>query len=345
MVTSSSPKKSAGYSGWQRLTKPYQNPDIVRSLWQLLNSVIGYGVLWYLMYLSLSVSYWYTLGLSVLASGLLIRTFIIFHDCGHGSFFRSQKANDIVGFITGIITFTPYDKWRREHAIHHATSGDLDRRGIGGDVWTMTVEEYLASPWRTRWTYRIYRNPFVMLPLGPSFLFLVRNRFTSRSARGREQLNVYLTNVAIAAVVTLLIARMGLKEYLMIQAPIMLLGGAIAVWMFYVQHQFEDVYWERHDDWEYFPAAIAGSSFYKLPQVLHWYTGNIGYHHIHHLSPRIPNYFLRRCHEKRPEVAALAPITILTSLRSLGFRLWDEKQHCMVGFGQLRAYRQPRDAS
>ena len=345
MATSSAPERSAGYSDWQRLAIPYQKPDTVRSLWQLLNSVIGYGVLWYVMYRSLSVSYWLTLALSVLAASLLIRTFIIFHDCGHGSFFRSRKANDLVGFITGVITFTPYDKWRREHAIHHATSGDLDRRGIGGDVWTMTIEEYLASPWKTRCVYRLYRNPFVMFLLGPSFLFLIRNRFTSRSARRREQLNVYATNVAIAAVVTLLMATMGVKEYLMIQAPILLFGGAIAVWMFYVQHQFEEVYWERHDDWDYFFAAVEGSSFYKLPQILHWYTGNIGYHHIHHLSPRIPNYFLRRCHEKNPELAAMAPITILTSLRSLTFRLWDEEGRRMVGFGRLKAYRQARDAS
>ncbi len=335
-TTSSPPDNPAPYSGWQRLTIPYQQPDNVRSLWQVLNSVIGYGVLWFLMYLSLSVSYWLTLALSVVAAGLLIRTFIIFHGCGHGSFFRSHRANDIVGFITGIITFTPYDKWRREHAVHHATSGDLDRRGVGGDVWTMTVDEYLASPWRTRWAYRIYRNPLVMLLIGPSFLFLVRNRFTSRSARRREQVNVYVTNAVIAVGVTLLMATMGVKEFLMIQLPITLLGGAIAVWMFYVQHQFEEVYWERHGDWEYFCAAIEGSSFYQLPQVLHWYTGNIGYHHIHHLSPRIPNYHLRRCHENTPELAAMAPITIRTSLRSLRFRLWDEKAHRMVGFGQLK---------
>jgi omega-6 fatty acid desaturase (delta-12 desaturase) len=344
MNPSSPPSGAAGHFSLQRLAAPYQKPDTWRSLWQVLNSVVGYALLWLVMYWSLSVSYGLTLGLAVLAAGLLIRTFIIFHDCGHGSFFRSKKANDVVGFVTGIITFTPYDKWRREHAVHHATSGDLDRRGIGGDVWTMTVEEYLDAPWRTRWAYRLYRNPLVMLLLGPSFLFLVRNRFTSRSARRREQLNVYVTNLAVAGLVTLLIATMGVKEYLMIQLPIVLLGGAIAVWMFYVQHQFEEVYWERHDDWEYFPAAIEGSSFYKLPRVLHWYTGNIGYHHIHHLSPRIPNYFLRRCHEENPEVSAAAPpITLRTSLRSLAFRLWDEKGRRMVGFGQLDRYRRSDD--
>jgi omega-6 fatty acid desaturase (delta-12 desaturase) len=337
MASSARPDNSAEHSRWQQSTVPFQKPDVVRSVWQVLNSVVGYGVLWYLMYRSLAVSYWLTLALSVVAAGLLIRTFIIFHDCGHGSFFRSHKANDIVGFITGIITFTPYDKWRREHAVHHATSGDLDRRGIGGDVWTMTVDEYLASPWRTRWAYRIYRNPFIMLVIGPSFLFLIRNRFTSRAARRREQINVYFTNAAIALAVTLLMATMGVKEYLMIQVPIMMFGGAIAVWMFYVQHQFEEVYWERHDDWEYFPAAIEGSSFYKLPRLLHWYTGNIGYHHIHHMSPRIPNYFLRRCHEKNPDLASAATITIRTSLRSLAFRLWDEDAHRMVGFGHLRS--------
>jgi len=340
MTTSAPPGQSTGYADLQRLALPYQEPRTWSSLWQVLNSVVGYAALWLVMYWSLSVSYWLTLALAVVAAGLLIRTFIIFHDCGHGSFFRSKRANDIVGFITGIITFTPYDKWRREHAVHHATSGDLDRRGIGGDVWTLTVEEYLAAPWRTRLRYRLYRNPVIMLLVGPSFLFLIRNRFTSRSARRREQLNVYLTNVGVAGVVTLLMITMGVKEYLMIQAPILLFGGAIAVWMFYVQHQFEEVYWERHQAWEYFPAAIEGSSFYKLPRILHWYTGNIGYHHIHHLSPRIPNYLLRRCHEENPElVAAAPPITMLTSLRSLAFRLWDEQSRRMVGFGQLRKYR------
>ena len=342
MTTPSPAEGTAGHSNWLRLTRPYQRPDTARSLWQVLTSVVGYVGLWVLMYLSLSVSYWLTLALSVLASGLLIRTFIIFHDCGHGAFFRSKKANDIVGMITGVITFTPYDKWRREHAMHHATSGDLDRRGVGGDVWTMTVEEYRAAPRRTRWAYRIYRNPLVMLLLGPSFLFLVRNRFTSRSARRREQLNVYVTNLAVAAAVTVLIVTLGVKEYLMIQVPIMLLAGAVAVWMFYVQHQFEDVYWERRERWEYVPAAVLGSSFYKLPRVLHWYTGNIGYHHVHHLSPRIPNYFLRRCHDENPELAAAPPITIRTSLRSLMFRLWDEKAHRMVSFGHLRSAQTPR---
>ena len=338
-------RSGSGHAGWQQLIAKYQRPDTRRSMWQLGNSVIPYLILWYLMYRSLAVSYWLTLALSLLAVGCLIRTFIIFHDCGHGAFFRSRKANDLVGFITGVLTLTPYYKWRREHAVHHATSGDLDRRSAGGEVWTLTVDEYLESPRRTRWAYRFYRNPLVMFGLGPAFVFLVRHRFTNSDVRERERRNVYWTNLGVAGMIALMVATMGIRAYLLIYIPIILISGAIAVWLFYVQHQFEAVYWERHDTWDYVPAALEGSSFYKLPKILQWYTGNIGYHHIHHLSPRIPNYFLQRCHDENPSLAALTPITLLTSLRSLGFRLWDEERRRMVGFGYLRTYKRARAES
>jgi omega-6 fatty acid desaturase (delta-12 desaturase) len=321
---------------WQELTAEYQKPDTLRSVWQLVNTVIPYVILWYLMYRSLEVSYWLTLTLAVPASGFLVRTFIIFHDCCHGSFLQSKRATDIVGFLTGVLTFTPYDRWRREHSMHHATAGDLDRRDLGGEIWTLTVDEYRAAPLRTRIAYRLYRSPWVMLTVGPSFLFLFKHRFSDRAARRRERLNVYWTNLGSAALVALLIWLMGLRAYLMIQLPIMIFGGAVAVWLFYVQHQYEGVYWDRHDQWDYSMAAIEGSSFYELPRILHWFTGNIGYHHIHHLSPRIPNYFLRKCHEENPALAPTRPLTMLCSLKSLRLRLWDEENRQMVGFRYLR---------
>ena len=256
--SSSSADSSSGSPAWQELTANYQNPDRLRSLWQLVNSVVPYLILWYLMYRSLAISYWLTLAVSPLAAGFLIRIFIIFHDCGHGAFFRSKKANDYVGFITGVLTFTPYYRWRREHAMHHATSGDLDRRTVGGEVWTLTVEEYLEAPRRTRLAYRFYRNPLVMLVLGPAVIFLIRHRFTNRRARKRERRNVYWTNLGLLGFIGLVAATMGIKAYLLIQIPVISVGGAIAVWLFYVQHQFEAVYWQRHDQWEYLPAALEG---------------------------------------------------------------------------------------
>ena len=324
---------------WQELTAEYQKPDTLRSVWQLVNSIVPYLFLWYVMYRSLEVSYWLTLALAVPAAGFLIRIFILFHDCCHGSFFRSKRANDIAGFFTGVLTFTPYDRWRREHSMHHATAGDLDRRDLGGEIWTLTVDEYLASPLRTRLAYRLYRSPLVMLTIGPLFLFLFNHRFSSREARKRERHNVYWTNLGVFAFIAVLVALMGPRAYLMIQLPIMIFGGAAAVWLFYVQHQYEGVYWERHDQWDYSTAAIEGSSYYKLPRILHWFTGNIGYHHIHHLSPRVPNYLLPKCHEENPALAPSRPLTLLASLKSLRLRLWDEEHRRMVGFRYLREHQ------
>ena len=328
-------QKRSDIPRWQKLTAAYQKPDTLRSVWQLVNTVVPYLILWYLMYRSLEVSYWLTLALAALASGFLVRTFIIFHDCCHGSFLESKRATDIVGFLTGVLTFTPYDRWRREHSVHHATAGDLDRRDQGGEIWTLTVDEYRAAPLRTRTAYRLYRSPLVMFTIGPSFLFLFKHRFSDRQARRRERLNVYWTNVGVVAFVATLIWLMGLRAYLMIQLPIMIFGGAVAVWLFYVQHQYEGVYWDRHDQWDYTMAAVEGSSFYELPRILHWFTGNIGYHHIHHLSPRVPNYLLRKCHEENPALAPARPLTPLASLKSLRLRLWDEEHRQMVSFRDL----------
>ena len=316
---------------WKQAVGAYQDSDLRRSLWQLANSVVPYLLLWYVSYRLLAVSYWLALAPMVLAAGFLVRVFIIFHDCGHGSFFRSQKANDVVGFITGILTLTPYYDWRREHAVHHATAGDLDRRGRG-DVWTMTVSEYRQASFWLRLGYRLYRNPFVLLGLGPLYVFFIKQRFTRRGSGLRERLSVHLTNLALTILLAGLVPAVGLKATLLVQAPIMAIAGAAGVWLFYVQHQFEGVYWERTGRRDYVAVALQGSSLYALPRVLQWFSGNIGFHHIHHLSPRIPNYRLAKCYREQALFQQVDRITLLSSLRSLRLRLYDEVTRRMVGF-------------
>ncbi len=323
---------------WKQLVAPYQKPQTRASLWQLANSVVPYLALWAAGYHLLAVSYWLTLATSVLAAGFLVRIFIIFHDCGHGSFFASRRANDAVGFITGVLTFTPYFDWRREHALHHATAGDLDRRGLG-DVATMTVEEYRqASVWR-RIAYRLYRNPLFLLGVGPLWVFLVKQRFPRKASGPRERLSVHLTNLALLAVGAILTLTIGFKSLVLVQLPILAIGGAAGLWLFYVQHQFEQVYWARGSQRDFVAAALRGSSFYQLPRVLQWFTGNIGFHHIHHLSPRIPNYLLERCHREQPALQQVHRLTLRSSLRSLRLRLFDEATGRMVSFRAAGASR------
>ncbi|HSH15892.1 MAG TPA: fatty acid desaturase [Verrucomicrobiae bacterium] len=325
-------------AAWKAIVAEYQKPSRWRASWQLVNTVGAYAALWYLMYLSLSVSWWLTVPMAIVAGGLLIRVFIIFHDCGHGSFFKSRWANDFWGFITGMLTFTPYYHWRWEHSLHHATAGDLDRRGVG-DVWTLTVQEYLdASRWK-KFSYRLVRNPFVLFVIAPLFLFLIRQRFPSPNANPRERLSVWLMNLAVVCQAAVLISIFGFLPWLIIQLIAMGVAGSGGIWMFYVQHQFEDAYWERSEDWDYTDAALKGSSFYKLPKVLQWFSGNIGFHHIHHLSPRIPNYNLERCHRSDPMLQEVKPITLWSSLKSITFRLWDESSRKLVGFGHLKKHR------
>jgi len=316
----------------------YQRPAVWRAVWQIVNSLVPYVVLWFLMYRSVAISYWLTVPLVLLAGGFLVRLFIIFHDCGHGSFFKSRIANDILGSITGLLCFTPYYEWRWEHAVHHASAGDLDRRGTG-DVWTLTVQEYLAASRWKRFAYRLARNPFILFLVAPLFLFLVLQRFPARKAGRRERLSVYGTNLALLALVAGMGWSMGLGTYLLLQLGVVAVGSSVGVWLFYVQHQFEDVYWERGDQWDYLKAALQGSSYYKLPKVLQWFSGNIGFHHIHHLSPRIPNYHLQKCHQAEPLFQTVKPVTLLSSLKSLGFRLWDERRRKMVGYRVLRRLR------
>ena len=320
---------------WQKIVSKYQGPEKRSSAWQLVNSLVPYAILWYLTYRSLAVSYWLTLGFTILAAGFLVRVFIVFHDCGHGSFFKSKKASSFWGFIAGVLTFTPYHQWRFGHAVHHASCGDLDRRGVG-DVWTLTVREYLdLSPWK-RLAYRVYRNPLAMFTVGAMYFFLVRNRFPTKNAAKRERHSVYWTNLAVLIVIAAFSLGIGFTSYVLVQAPISVIAMVSGVWLFYVQHQFEGVYWERHEKWDYTKAALEGSSFYKLPKVLQWFTGNIGFHHIHHLSPRIPNYKLEKCHKENPIFQQPKMITLLSSLKSLSLRLWDEDAHRLVGFGLLK---------
>lgn len=321
-------------AAWKEIVAKFQQPSLPRAIWQMVNTFVPYVALWYFMYLAQPISWWIVVPLAMLAGGLLVRIFIIFHDCGHGSYFKSRRANDIVGFIAGVLTFTPYYHWRWEHNIHHASSGHLDKRGVG-DIWTMTVQEYLeSSRWR-RFAYRLARNPFVLFLIAPLYLFLIQQRIPSSKANIRERMSVWWMNLAIVLVGAIGTYFLGFVNYLLMQLIAIAVAGSAGVWLFYVQHQFEDVYWEREENWDYTKAALEGSSFYKLPKILQWFSGNIGFHHIHHLSARIPNYNLERCHKADPLFQQVKPITLKTSLRSLGFRLFDEQRRKLVGFGDL----------
>jgi len=319
---------------WRDVVARYQQPVTQRAVWQILNSLVPYAALWYLMYHSVSVSTWLAVPLTLLAGGFLVRLFIIFHDCAHDSFFKSRRANQWVGCLMGVLCFTPYFRWRWEHSIHHASSGNLDRRGTG-DIWTMTVTEYLkASRWK-RCAYRLARNPLVLFLVAPLFLFLVLERLVKGGEGRRELFSVYGTNAALALMIAVLGWLFGWKTYLLLQLAVIMVASSAGVWLFYVQHQFEGVYWERGANWDFEKAALEGSSYYKLPRVLQWFSGNIGFHHVHHLSPRIPNYNLERCHRSEPLFRAVKPVTLLASLKCLNFRLWDEERQRMVGFPSM----------
>jgi len=319
---------------WIRIIQKYRDPDPAKSWWQVINSVGSYIILWVLMVLSMKVSYWITLALSVFAAGFMVRIFIIFHDCGHGSFFKSSRLNKIVGIITGIIVFTPYHKWHHEHKIHHQTVGNLDKRGTG-DVKTLTVEEYIKLTKWQRFSYRFYRNPFFLFGLAPILLFVIQHRFTKKNMSGKEKVYVHLSNLALFVSIFLLILAIGWKAYLLIQLPVLYIASAHGIWLFYVQHQFRHVKWVNTENWDYKTIALEGSSMFRLPALLNWFTGNIGYHHIHHLSPMIPNYNLKKCHNENPIFQEISPITFFTAFESLLLRLWDEKRQMLIGFKEI----------
>lgn len=313
----------------------YAKSDHKKSVMQMINTIIPLLLMWFITYKSLSISIWLMIPLAMITAGFVVRTFIIFHDCTHGSFFANRKANDIVGTITGVLTLFSYEKWKREHSIHHATSSNLDKRGVG-DIWVMTVDEYVAATKWQRLGYRFYRNPLVMFGLGPLYLVLVSSRFNKKDARRKERLNTYLTNALLVGLYAAIISMTGWQAFLIVQGTIMFIAGALGIWLFYIQHTFEDSYFENQSEWDYVKAAVEGSSYYKLPKVLQWLTGNIGYHHVHHLSPRVPNYNLEEAHESTPPLHNATTITIRTSLASIKYRLYDPEKMRFVSYASIK---------
>jgi len=321
---------------WRPVVAKYARPDLWCSIWQIVNTLIPYFVLFYLSMRSLEVSFWLTLPLALLTAGFMVRTFIIFHDCGHGSFFKSREANKWLGRITSFLVFTPYQRWSHDHAVHHATAGNLDRRGIG-DVYTMTVQEYLDAPWWKKFGYRVMRQPVFLFFFGSLIVFVITQRIPPKRGN-REITSVWMTNLALAVWITLMGLIFGWKAYLVVQLLVIFFGASVGIWLFYVQHNFEDAYWERHDKWDFLKASLQGSSFYKLPAVLQWFTGNIGYHHIHHLSPKIPNYKLPKAFKENP-IFHVKPLTLWSGFKSLTLRLYDEQTRKLVGWSVLKRYR------
>lgn len=320
---------------WIQTMEPFAKPNLKRAVIQLIDTVIPYLSLMTLMTASTILKWpvWVTLLLALPAGAFLVRIFIFFHDCCHGSFLASKKAMHIVGAVLGFLVFTPFGQWRHSHGIHHSTAGNLDRRGIG-DVWTMTVDEYRASSPLRRLGYRLFRHPLVLFGLGPLFSFVLVQRIPVRGSSAPQKRSVLLTDLAILIVVALAALTIGIKAYLLIQLPVMFIAGMCGIWLFYVQHQFDPTYWARSDEWESTDAAMQGSSFYKLPAVLQWFSGNIGLHHIHHLKPRIPNYNLQRCLDAVKELRLPDPLTIRKSLGSIGLNLWDETRKRLLSFRQ-----------
>ncbi|MDF1569266.1 MAG: fatty acid desaturase [Spirochaetaceae bacterium] len=313
--------------------KEYEGGDNRKAVFQLITTLSLYLAFiagMFVMVLS-GLPYWMVLIAALPAGGLHMKIFITMHDCGHNSYLTSTRWMRIVGRICAVITFTPYYDWLRAHAIHHATVSDLDKRGTG-DVWTMTVEEYQASSRGKKILYRIYRNPFFLLGLGPLLLFLVVFRFPRNSLKKRCLKSVLCTDLAVAVIIAAFSLTVGFGTYLRVILPTLFVAGVSGVWLFFIQHQYKDVYWAHSSNWNSIRAALEGSSFYRLPGVLRWFSGNIGYHHIHHLNPRIPNYALKRCYNEVPEVQRVKPITLKTSLKSLFLHLWDEKSRTLVKF-------------
>tara|TARA_R110002072_G_scaffold534_5_gene3755 strand:+ start:11247 stop:12326 length:1080 start_codon:yes stop_codon:yes gene_type:complete len=316
---------------WQKIVKPYANADHRKSWLQFFNTVPMFFLTWFLAYKSLNVHYALTLLFSVACSIYMVRIFIIMHDCGHGSYFKSKKLRTIVGYITGIISLTPYVQWCENHATHHQTSGNLDKRGTG-DVWTMTLKEYeTASKWE-KFQYRFYRFPLVTFIIGPVYLFWVIFRFTEKHNTKEGRQSVYITNIALAIIAGVMAYTIGWKNFLLIEVPIVFMAQLLGTWLFYVQHQYEDVYWARNENWSYFEAAIHGSSFLNLPKVMHWCTGYIGYHHLHHLSHKIPNYNLAKCHEENEIFHTARHLGTFESFKSIFMNLYDEEKGDLISF-------------
>ncbi len=321
---------------WRDALAPYAQPHLGRSLLDIATSIVPYLVLLVLMYLALDVSYLLVLALALPTSGFLTRTFIAFHDCAHGSFLPSKRGNALLGATLGLFLYTPFQSWRHSHAVHHATSGDLDRRGVG-DVHTLTVVEYREAPWKKRLAYRLFRNPLIMFGLGPIYSMILMPRRVPRSARPRVRRSVIATNVALAVVVGAMCWAIGWQAFLLLQVPVVMLAGAVGVWLFYVQHQFEDTYWQSAGDWSYADAALRGSSYLRLPKVLQFFSGNIGLHHVHHLSAKVPNYNLQRAHDRNEIFHCVPTLSMWDGLRAVRFKLWDEGRGRLVTFAEARS--------
>ena len=320
---------------WIKIIAPYRNGNNRKSWWQVANTLVPYLGLWIAMVYVFKINYWLELPLIILAAGFLVRLFIIFHDCGHGSFFKSKHLSVGLGYFLGILTFTPYHRWHHAHLIHHQTVGNLDKRGTG-DVKTLTVEEYLALSKSKQLYYRIYRNPFIMFGIGAPAIFLITNRFTRKAFTHREKISVYITNAGLVLLATAMYFTIGLKTFLLLQIPVMYIASVAGVYLFYVQHQFEDTHWYKDSDWDFKTVAINGSSFFKLPGIIQWFSGNIGYHHVHHLSSKIPNYRLQKCHEENEMFHIVKPIHLAESFKTTMLKLWDSKTGKLVGFKEVK---------
>ncbi len=321
------------WPAWHVTLANYRQASTWRAIWQLLNTVVPYIALWVMMILSIQRGYprMLTLAMTIVAAAFLVRVFILFHDCVHGSLFPSRRANTFFGHVLGLLTFTPFDDWRFSHLRHHATYADLDARGFG-DIWTLTRAEYEGSSKKMRLWYRLYRNPLFLVGFGALFTFLLRFRLPTRTAKRKEWMSVVFTNLLIVALVIVACRSIGWSTYVFIQLPVIWMAGAVGLWLFYVQHQFEGVYWAHRENWDALRAAMEGSSFYKLPPLLNWFSGNIGYHHVHHLNSRIPNYRLKECCESIPALSAKPGLTIRKSLSGARIKLWDEERLELVGF-------------
>jgi omega-6 fatty acid desaturase (delta-12 desaturase) len=316
----------------------YARPATARSFLELAMTAVPFLLLLVCMWAALSAGYWIAILLAVPAGAMLMRLFMIQHDCGHGSLFSRRATNDWVGRAISVLTFTPYDYFRRSHALHHATTGNLDRRGMG-DVSTLTLAEYRALPRWRRAYYRLYRHPLIMFGVGPAFLFLIQFRLPVGLMRSgwRPWISTMSTNLALLLVVGSAIWLVGWATVLLIYLPVLLVAATAGVWMFYVQHQFEGAEWDRQDGWNFHHAALHGSSYYKLPAVLRWVTANIGIHHVHHLSSRIPFYRLGKVLRDRPELQQVSRMTVRESFRSVRLKLWDEEKRGLVTFREARA--------
>ena len=324
---------------WRDSMAPYERPSWSRGLLDLATSIVPYVALSALMYVSLGrLPYWITLALAIPTAGFLMRTFIVFHDCTHGSFLPSRRANLWLGRLSGLLVFQPFANWRHNHAVHHGTSGDLDRRGTG-DIPTLTFDEYVASPWRKRLGYRLFRNPLVMFGVGPLWSLMIGPRLWSGSMRPRQVRSVIVTNLVLAVVVGAICWVVGWQEWLLVQMPTAFLAGTVGVWMFYVQHQFEDVYWESSESWSYADAALRGSSYLKLPQPFQFFTGNIGIHHVHHLSAKVPNYNLQRAHDENPIFRDVPVLTAWDGAVAVRLKLIDPEAGCLLTWSEVRTRR------